>query len=131
MSTTTRARTARKNHRCSECLLAVILPGHRYLLHTTFPNDVIQAVTVSKECLSCACEQGEDYRLDACMGFCCGDVPCARPFRHDGDHSCRRCAEPLIPPMRLDEMEAICVASRTAASSSAVAADPTTPEASC
>ena len=101
MTTTVKAVTARVPHLCEGCHfvpslrgVATIQPGHRYLLHTAFPDGVdIQgdAPWAVNECVSCAVDRGEEHRTDACLTYCHGDVPCARPFRHDGDHSCGRC----------------------------------------
>jgi hypothetical protein len=48
-----------------------------------------------KECVACACERDDSAGLlvaEACATFCHGTLPCALPFKHDGDHSCRKCA---------------------------------------
>lgn len=104
-ATTTRGRTARIAHLCDNCHWApslrgqpTIAPGHRYLLHTAFPNSETNQSNRPyslKECMACLSERDDTAPVliaDACSTFCCGDVPCARPFKHDGDHSCRRCA---------------------------------------
>lgn len=118
MTQTTRARTARVPHFCDGCHwtpslrgVPTIAPGHRYLIHTAFPGGLGDEINQSdrpytnKECVACACERDETSGLlvaGACSTFCCGDVPCARPHLHDGDHSCRRCpstrpiGEPLV-----------------------------------
>ncbi len=105
MTTTVKARTARKAHLCESCHWVpslrgqpTIAPGHRYLLHTAFPDgdEITSDHPYSlKECMACVSERDDTAPLlvaDACSTFCCGDVPCARPHRHDGAHSCRRCA---------------------------------------
>lgn len=98
-----RARTARIPHLCESCSwtpslrgVPTIMPGHRYLLHTAFPDGEINTSErpyALKECVSCAEGRTGDGVLLAgsCSRFCCGVVLCARPYRHDGDHSCRRC----------------------------------------
>ena len=100
MSTTVKGVTARKRHRCDEASwtgLHFIAPGHRYLRHVAFPGDDVNGSDqpwVFRQCVACA--EGREYGAStltagACGTFCCGDVPCALPFKHDGDHSCRRC----------------------------------------
>lgn len=104
MSTTVMARTAAKPRDCDSCYwtpslrgVPTIAPGHRYLRHVAFPGDDANQSDqphVLTECIACACEREPTNGLliaDACSTFCCGDVPCARPEKHDGDHSCRRC----------------------------------------
>lgn len=99
MTTTIRARTARVPHLCEGChgIAPTIAPGHRYLLHTSFLDGLTDTSTGPwsiNECVACVCKRDDTAGLlaaDACSTFCCGDVPCARPFKHDGDHSCRRC----------------------------------------
>jgi hypothetical protein len=106
MSVTVKARTARKPHLCEGChwtpslrRVPTILPGHRYLLHTAFPDGPYGEINQSnrpytnKECVACAEERDLTMRGAhlACCTFCCGDIPCALPFKHGGDHSCRRC----------------------------------------
>jgi hypothetical protein len=103
---TVQARTARKPHLCDNCHwtpnlrgVATILPGHRYLRHTTFPDGVVNQSNhpvTHNECVACAIARlGTDGLLlaDACSTYCCGELPCALPHRHQGDHSCRRCAK--------------------------------------
>jgi hypothetical protein len=105
-NTTTRARTARRPHLCDSCHwtpslrgVATIAPGHRYLLHTAFPDGMVNTSDRPyslKECVACACERDDSAGLlvaEACASFCHGTLPCALPLKHDGDHSCRRCAE--------------------------------------
>lgn len=100
MSTTVKGVTARKRHRCDEASwtgLHFIEPGHRYLRHVAFPGDDVNGSDrpwVLRQCIACAENRGRDGTLigGACAGFCCGDVPCALPLKHDSDHSCRRCA---------------------------------------
>jgi hypothetical protein len=109
MTNTVQARTARKPHLCDSCHWSpsfrkkpTIAPGHRYLRHVAFPggprrSEVNQSNRpyANTECIACACaREATDGLLlaEACATFCCGDTPCARPFKHDGDHSCRRCA---------------------------------------
>lgn len=99
----TKAVTARIPHLCDSCHwtpslrgVATILPGHRYLRHTVFPNDETnqshRPYSIN-ECVACAEERDSAGLLvaGACSTFCHGTVPCALPRRHDGDHSCRRC----------------------------------------
>lgn len=102
--TTVQARTARIAHLCENCHWSpslrgqpTIFPGHRYLLHTAFPDGLTvtsDAPYSLKECVACAEERDLTMRGThlACCTFCCGEIPCARPFKHDGDHSCRHCA---------------------------------------
>lgn len=103
--TTTKARTARIPHLCDGCHwvpslrgVPTIAPGHRYLLHAVFPdgvNVVSDRPYTLKECVACLGERDDTAPLlaaGACSTFCCGEVPCARPHKHDGGHSCRRCA---------------------------------------
>jgi hypothetical protein len=105
-NTTTRARTARRPHLCENCHwtpslrgVATIQPGHRYLLHTAFPDGMVNTSGRPyslKECVACARERDDSAGLlvaKACATFCHGTLPCALPLKHDGDHSCRRCAE--------------------------------------
>jgi len=104
---TTMARTARIPHLCDSCHfvpslrgVATILPGHRYLRHVVFPSPMSEVNQSDRpyiltECVACACDREPTSGLlvaDACATFCCSEVPCARPFKHDADHSCRRCA---------------------------------------
>lgn len=102
----TKAFTARVPHVCESCHYwetglrgkSTILPGHRYLRHTVFPNDETnqshRPYSIN-ECVSCAEERDSAGLLvaDACTTFCHGTVPCALPLKHDGDHSCRRCTD--------------------------------------
>jgi hypothetical protein len=99
--TTTRARTARKQHRCDGDYRGeghIIAPGHRYLRHVAFPNSDVNGSDrpwVLRECIACAEDRDAHAGAlvgGACATFCHGDTPCALPSRHDGDHSCRRCA---------------------------------------
>lgn len=111
---TDRARTARTVRWCEHCNRHSILPGHRYLIHTLFPgHDACppdRPVQLA-ECTAHAFERHEDYRLDVCGTYCHGIEPCARPFRHDGEHSCReealaeirRRADEAIASMREQE----------------------------
>jgi hypothetical protein len=101
MSTTVKGITARKQHRCDESSwtgLHFIAPGHRYLRHVAFPDDDVNGSDqpwVLRQCVACVGERDDTattLTAGACAMWCCGDVPCARPLRHDGDHSCRRCA---------------------------------------
>lgn len=103
MATAVKALTARIPHLCDSCHwtpslrdVPTILPGHRYLRHVCFPDDVENETgrpVVLVECVACAEERDSAGLLvaGACSTFCHGTVPCARPLRHDGDHSCRRC----------------------------------------
>lgn len=104
--TTVKARTARIPHLCENCHwtpslrgVPTIAPGHRYLRHTAFPDGEVNTGTAPysvNECVACAegrgaLELSRGVAL-ACATFCCGDLPCARLHRHEGGHSCRRCA---------------------------------------
>lgn len=104
MTAIVRAVTARVPHRCDTCHWitglrgrATIAPGHRYLRHVTFPDELVNQSNhpvVHKECVACACERDSHagtLDVGACSTFCCGDVPCALPNRHRGGHSCRAC----------------------------------------
>jgi hypothetical protein len=102
-------RTARIARLCYSCRwggfrgVPTILPGHRYLRHVAFPegpggeiNQTTKPI-VADECVACANWREQAGALDvidagACMTFCCGETPCARPLRHDDDHECRTCA---------------------------------------
>lgn len=111
MTTIVRAVTARIPHPCDFCYwtsdlrgVPTIGPGHRYLRHVTFPDDDVNQSghpVVHTECVACVCERDTSAGLlvaGACSTFCCGDVPCARPFPHDDAHTCRRCtAAGLLP----------------------------------
>lgn len=110
MIATVKAVTARIPRACDSCYSCgrrgpVIIPGHRYLRHVTFPNiDTNQSShpIVHTECVACACERDPALgTLDAgaCATSCCGDTPCAMPFKHDGGHSCLRCADTAVPQM--------------------------------
>lgn len=112
MSTTTRARTARKPHLCDGCHWTpslrgkpTIALGHRYLLHTAFPDGEINQSNrpyTNTECVACAADRdGHAPLLDAgaCGTFCHGETPCALPFRHDGDHCCRTCLDHTPAPL--------------------------------
>lgn len=105
MTTTVKARTARIPHLCDGCHwspslrgVPTIAPGHRYLIHKAFPGDEVNQsdrIYTNTECVACACVRDSSNGVliaGACTTWCCGDVPCARPERHDGDHTCRRCA---------------------------------------
>lgn len=106
MNTTVKARTARIARYCDVCHwtpslrgVATIAPGHRYLRHVTFPgadgNESGRVIT-NTECIACLDDRethGGVLIAGACATFCHGDVPCALPFKHGGDHSCRRCIE--------------------------------------
>lgn len=106
---TVQARTARVAHMCSTCDwhtdpngTPAIQPGHRYLIHVVFPGqDGHEEGTRpwrAKECIACACNREDTAGLlvaGSCATYCHGTTPCALPHRHDGDHSCRRCAEAL------------------------------------
>jgi hypothetical protein len=102
VSTTVKGVTARKRHRCDESSstwggIHFIEPGHRYLRHVAFPDDDVNGSDrpwVLRECIACAEERDSPMGHllgGACTTFCCAMVPCALPFKHDGDHSCRRC----------------------------------------
>lgn len=107
----TTARTARKAHPCEECHeknrwwrveVPTIFPGHRYLHHVALPDGEIntgEAPYAIKECVDCATRRlqwsdsdGHLILLAACRTACCGEVACALPVGHEGDHSCRSCA---------------------------------------
>jgi hypothetical protein len=99
----TKALTARIPHLCDSCHwtpslrgMPTILPGHRYLRHTVFPNDETNQSNrpyTLTECVPCAEERDSAGVLvaGASSTFSHGTVPCALPLRHDGDHSCRCC----------------------------------------
>lgn len=104
----TKAFTARVPHVCESCHYwetglrgkSTILPGHRYLRHTVFPNDETNQSGRPYSINECvACTEGRDSAgllvAGACTTFCHGTVPCALPLKHDGDHSCRQCAVDL------------------------------------
>ena len=104
MTAIARAVTARIPHLCDGCHwtpgrrgVPTIGAGHRYLRHITFPDDVVNQSNrpvALKECVACACERDPHAGVldaGACSTFCHGDVPCALPQRHGGDHSCLRC----------------------------------------
>jgi hypothetical protein len=98
--TTVKAVTARKRHRCDAGYYEVhiIAPGHRYLRHTVFPSHDVAGSDRPynmTECVDCADSRDDTAGTriaGACSTFCCGETSCALPLRHDGDHSCRRCA---------------------------------------
>jgi hypothetical protein len=98
MTTTVRARTARIAHLCDGChwgpfrKVRTIAPGHRYLIHTAFPDREINQSghpITHKECVSCAVERGREMTSGACESYCHGITPCALPWSHSGEHSCR------------------------------------------
>lgn len=104
MAATVKGVTARKPHLCDNCHWDVnlrgvptIAPGHRYLRHIAFPDGDVNASdhpVVLLECVACAEEREYAAAMltaGACSTFCHGDVPCALPFKHGGDHSCLRC----------------------------------------
>lgn len=112
MSSTVRAVTARVPHQCEGCQWrlslhgeATIRPGHRYLRHVAFPDGETNTGTtpwVVNECAACASAREQAGSLEpantgACLTFCHGDTPCARPIRHDGDHECRHCRPQATP----------------------------------
>lgn len=103
-ATAVKALTARIPHKCDSCHwtaglrgVPTILPGHRYLRHTVFPNDETNQSDRPysiNECVACAEERDSTAGLlvaGACTTFCHGEVPCALPVKHDGDHLCRCC----------------------------------------
>lgn len=121
-NTTLRTVTARLWHACDSCHLwhadrrgvCTIAPGHRYVIHVTFPgadgNDSGRVIS-HKECLRCMTDRigwnDTEWIANPCGTFCCGDVPCVRPFSHvrPGDiefrHSCHRCTtDPTLTPER-------------------------------
>lgn len=96
------ARTARKTHRCAEAAGCIIRPGHRYIRFVAFPGH--EAVSgsrpwVVKECIVHAARfvTDADMVAGACGSYCCALDPCARPARHDGEHSCRNCPKEVTP----------------------------------
>lgn len=104
MTTTAKGVTARKPHLCDTCHwdtnlrgTHTIAPGHRYLRHVAFPDGDINASdhpVVHTECVACAEDRDSHAGAlvgGACTTFCHGDVPCALPLKHGGDHSCRCC----------------------------------------
>lgn len=99
MSTTVKAVTARKRHLCDDAWsdVHIIAAGHRYLRHVAFPGDDVNPWTrpiVHRQCAACA-EDRARSDVGACLTHCCGVPPCALPLKHDGDHSCRRCAKEI------------------------------------
>lgn len=97
--TTAKAVTARKRRLCDAGYreVHVIAPGHRYLRHTVFPSHDVAGSDRPYNVTECAsCVERREYEeapeLNACSTWCCGDLPCALPVKHGGDHSCRRCA---------------------------------------
>ena len=100
MSTTVKAVTARKRPPCDTDYrggVHFIAPGHLYLRHTAFPGDDVNPTDrpwTLTECVVCAEARASAGLLvtGACTTFCCGDVPCALPVEHAGEHSCLRCA---------------------------------------
>jgi hypothetical protein len=108
MSTTVKAFTARKQHRCNTAFREAhtIAPGHRYLRHTAFPDGEINTSDrpyTLTECVACAEERDPSAGLlvaGACTTFCCANVPCARPAKHDDDHSCGQCVRRRTPETR-------------------------------
>ena len=102
MTTAVKARTARKPHLCEKCRQKTIAPGHRYLRHVRFPDDINTSGKpwVITECIACLAERDGHAPLldaDACSTYCHGTTPCARPHRHDGDHECRQCLADRVP----------------------------------
>lgn len=104
MTTVIRTHTARVAHFCEGCHpvpsehdTPTIAPGHRYLLHTAFPDgdlNVGDRPYSVKECIACLSTRDSAAPLleaGACATYCHGVTPCARPFRHDGDHECKQC----------------------------------------
>ena len=77
-------------------VLQTILPGHRYARHLVSAGDEVCGGDRPWTMIECvACLERRKYgaatlEAGACGTFCHGDTPCARPFRHDGEHSCRR-----------------------------------------
>lgn len=105
-NTTLLGRTSRTRRFCDSChWLAslrgspTIAPGHRYVRHVTFPGadgNESGRVQVNVECVACLGDREPHGGLliaGACSTFCHGELPCALPERHAGDHSCRRCVE--------------------------------------
>lgn len=116
--TATSCRTSRRFRRCDHAGCR-IRRGHRYVRVALFPgHELVPRTTldlhprpprpaVLLQCVGCAVYAGEAYGsegrfgdeyapgLNACETFCCGVDPCARPFNHGGDHSCRRCPEEI------------------------------------
>jgi hypothetical protein len=101
--------TARVAHSCETCdrktvngeYSRAILPGHRYLLHTTFPGDEgfeegtrPQSI---RECASCAIKRDDCAATlyGICGSYCHGINPCVLPFvKGAPGHQCvcRECA---------------------------------------
>lgn len=103
---TTLAQTARKAHACAACDWRTnpdtppsIAPGHRYLIHVSFPGDDGHpyGLPPSRDRVCVACAEEADYAAatlvaGACGSFCCGTTPCALPFERGAPghrHSCR------------------------------------------
>jgi hypothetical protein len=98
MSTAVLARTARREHRCTDCRRRIRV-GHRYLRHILFPGHDANSSTrplVLKECMACSADRDGHTPLlvaNACSSYCHGTNPCARPFKHTGDCECQDCPE--------------------------------------
>ncbi|MEK8108680.1 hypothetical protein NKG94_34605 [Micromonospora sp. M12] len=61
-----------------------------------FPGDINTSGKpwTSIECVACAAERDDSAPMllaNACGTYCHGVTPCARPFRHEGDHECQQC----------------------------------------
>jgi hypothetical protein len=107
---TMKARTAARAHACQSCRESgrrdrlTIATGHRYLLHTAFPDGETvvhgnRPWTIN-ECVSCAVDRNDSWPAGACETYCCiGNLPCAMPASHGGDHSCRFCMANPLPPV--------------------------------
>lgn len=112
MATTIQARTSRIDRLCDSCHFVAslrgkptIAAGHRYLRHVAFPGDEVNRSHrpfSNTECVACASERDEYAPMllaGACATFCHGVTPCARPFGHDGDHSCKECVDQSVAPV--------------------------------
>lgn len=102
MNETIKVRTARIKHKCEDCRRWTIAPGHRYEIHTVFPgHDVVcpdRPISL-KRCIACAAASGVEnvHAASACGTYCHGLIPCALPFGHVGDCSCRDCGVQATP----------------------------------
>lgn len=93
MPTTATARTSRRRRVCYVDRTP-ILPGDRYLRVVAFPDGIIPGPQAVAKCVPCCIAAGEDWSMDVCSSYCCGDTPCVRRFRHTGEHRCARCPVP-------------------------------------
>jgi hypothetical protein len=98
-NTTTRARTARRPHLCDSCHwtpslrgVATIQPGHRYLLHTAFPDGMVNTSDRPyslKECVACTCERDDSAGL--LVAFDPGERNDLRDDEEPDEHECLSC----------------------------------------